>query len=813
MALVSDWIQLGSEIFYRKPELYSMGWDKRLNLEDFIVAAAPLGGPIALTIIETKAVHQSKSLIFIFSASGTQITSFKWTNGSLVFIGWSRNEDLVCVQEQGDVLIYDMFGNYQHTFNFGQEVKDSFVKEAQIFTSFQDTGLAVLTRANRIFVVNSIQEPKARKYVEIPGNPDSPVLSWALIREERQTNVIASRESRLFLLDYQEHMALPQNICWAGGDERVFAISISSNYRHIALYTEKGNLWIGSSDLSTKYCECGTGAVVLLWDMTLEIISVNGESTIMYLDSRSSLVQEIDSVRIISSTTHDILHKVPRVMVETMGIGSMSPGALLLEASQGYQEGSTRATDCLGMIKETLEEAVTQCYQSAQHEFNQSIQKALLRAALFGKTFVPNMDPEPCKSVTTTLRILNAVRNQRVGIPITWNQLEWMTVSVLLDRLVLRRLFPLAFKIATYLKLPDAEGTSRVLAHWACFKVKQPSQKGDDRIAQEVNAKLGYTPGISYTDIANKAEQVGRKSLAIKLIEYECRPSKQVPVLLRLGEDQGALKKALNSGDADLIHAVLFHLRNKMALADFLMLIRNFPAAMSLHIKSCKESDIDQLKDIFNQEDDFYNQALLKISEAFDAKRIDSQLVSLQGAGELFRKTKSDFNSQITEDQVKLIRAQIRLEENEQKSFVNKSLYDTMLQLIKDGQIKEAEKLKADFKVPDKRYCYLRVYGHAEANHWNELNAFSKNKKLVIGFEPFVDACVKFGSTTEAQKYLSRVKEENKITYFLKCDLVEEAFRLAQELRSASALQEVSSSCRTNQFLQNKIQLIPLSYT
>lgn len=54
-----------------------MGWDKRLNLEDFLIAAAPLGGPIALTRIEAKSQPQAKSLIFIFSASGIQITSFK----------------------------------------------------------------------------------------------------------------------------------------------------------------------------------------------------------------------------------------------------------------------------------------------------------------------------------------------------------------------------------------------------------------------------------------------------------------------------------------------------------------------------------------------------------------------------------------------------------------------------------------------------------------------------------------------------------------------------------------------------------------
>ena len=49
------------------------------------------------------------------------------------------------------------------------------------------------------------------------------------------------------------------------------------------------------------------------------------------------------------------------------------------------------------------------------------------------------------------------------------------------------------------------------------IKVNEPSQKSDEMIAKEINVKLGFTPGISYTDIAKKAEQVGRKSLAIKV--------------------------------------------------------------------------------------------------------------------------------------------------------------------------------------------------------------------------------------------------------------------------------------------------------
>lgn len=44
-------------------------------------------------------------------------------------------------------------------------------------------------------------------------------------------------------------------------------------------------------------------------------------------------------------------------------------------------------------------------------------------------------------------------------------------MGVLIDRLVVRKYFYLAIRICQYLKLPDAEGASRILAHWACYKV------------------------------------------------------------------------------------------------------------------------------------------------------------------------------------------------------------------------------------------------------------------------------------------------------------------------------------------------------
>lgn len=50
-------------------------------------------------------------------------------------------------------------------------------------------------------------------------------------------------------------------------------------------------------------------------------------------------------------------------------------------------------------------------------------------------------------------------------------RLDIMGIQTLIDRLVLRRQYALAIKIAEFLKLRETQGRSRILAHWACYKV------------------------------------------------------------------------------------------------------------------------------------------------------------------------------------------------------------------------------------------------------------------------------------------------------------------------------------------------------
>lgn len=44
------------------------------------------------------------------------------------------------------------------------------MKDAKIFLTNSGTGVAVMTSACRIFIINNIEEPKIRKLPELPSN-------------------------------------------------------------------------------------------------------------------------------------------------------------------------------------------------------------------------------------------------------------------------------------------------------------------------------------------------------------------------------------------------------------------------------------------------------------------------------------------------------------------------------------------------------------------------------------------------------------------------------------------------------------------
>lgn len=44
----------------------------------------------------------------------------QWKSGPLVHLGWTVTDELLCIQEDGSVLIYDLFGSFKRHFSMGQ---------------------------------------------------------------------------------------------------------------------------------------------------------------------------------------------------------------------------------------------------------------------------------------------------------------------------------------------------------------------------------------------------------------------------------------------------------------------------------------------------------------------------------------------------------------------------------------------------------------------------------------------------------------------------------------------------------------------
>lgn len=137
-----------------------------------------------------------------------------------------------------------------------------------------------------------------------------------------------------------------------------------------------------------------------------------------------------------------------------------------------------------------------------------------------------------------------------------------------------------------------------------------------------------------------------------------------------------------------------------------------------------------------------------------------------------YKKAHKDVEAELCEDARKLLKQQKAFADkyttSRSSDFYGLSIYDTLKRLLHLGDLKQAEKIKSEYKVPDKRFWWIRIQVLSENFQWDELEKFSKTKKSPIGYEPFVEVCLKQQNVAEAKKYLPKCKEEKKITWYIR---------------------------------------------
>ncbi len=802
--------------FYRVRECYSLSW-RDIDLDDYMIAMSPFGSSIALYKLESR-VREYKhsdiksSGISIFSSYGKLIYQINWnqlSNGKIASIGFTDNEHLFIVKQDGTIREYiDFEGNFNE-FSLGPEAESNGIVDCR----FWGNGLVALLSNNRFVTVTNFDEPRPKLLAELPvlssnkgketaisTNTETAaknleqIHGWTVILPEDTLNqtieVIVSYGKTVVIVD----TAIAVDQLFQEGPFEF--ISSSPNGGFVSLYSSKaGTSWVISADFQRKLSEyrsdtndiptnlswCGNDAIVIAWQDELRLIGPDNAIATFYYDTNITISAEIDGVRILTNDKLEFLSRVSNITVEAFRIGSTAPSAVLLDCIDQIDRHSPKADENLQLIKHQLVSAVNNCIRAAGEEFDTYFQKKLLRAALFGKSALELYNGDEFVEMCQSLRVLNAVRQFDVGIFITYAEYIKLTPDGLIDRLLMRQQHLVAFKISEYLNLP----TDSIYIHWACCKIRHPKTETDESLAKIISEKLSKNRGISYETIAKTAYQEGRARLATLLINFEPRPNKQVPLLLDMEEDEIALIKACASEDSDLILYVLILLLRKLSLGQFFKLISGKPAATNLfesfiktnitfsdHLSNSESTeftgevginDVDKsfklLNDFYYQEDRKLELENLYLKESFDTIDVNDKIKGLRTTHKSYMELKSirpDLlpDAKSLDENIKLITLQKQLETEYEREFLNKSLVDTIYNLIFIGQGSRANKVKSEFKLSEKRFYWIKLRALVARRQWDELQEWAKSKKSPIGYEPFYYQCLAAGSKRCAEFFL-----------------------------------------------------------
>ena len=266
--------------------------------------------------------------------------------------------------------------------------------------------------------------------------------------------------------------------------------------------------------------------------------------------------------------------------------------------------------------------------------------------------------------------MLTLLRYRRLGI------------DAVIDRLLNRHQHLLAFRIAGYMKLR----TDKILVHWACERVKVQDDD-DNTTCNAIVEKLRGHPGISFAEVAETAYHMGKPELATSLLEQEPNAKQQVPLLIKINQDELALVKALESGDTDLAYHVLLLMHRKLPTGEFFRIIHDKPLACSLFEVYCRKQvrpdALRTLKDYFDHDDRRMESAGVYVLEAYAATSLSVRIRVLKQAQNLFNDDREGaFAARVNEDEIKLLMFQEEIENETHDKFVDLSLAQTVHKLF-----------------------------------------------------------------------------------------------------------------------------------
>ncbi|GMG99177.1 hypothetical protein Nepgr_001017 [Nepenthes gracilis] len=822
VTVAAEW-QLLYNRYYRKPEIYSMKW-KHIDLSRNKVACAPFGGPIAIIRDDSKIVQlyaeSALRKLRIFNSAGVQIAETVWRNpgGRLIGMSWIDDQTLVCIVQDGTIYRYNLNAELvEPNISLGRDCFEHSVVECL----FWGNGVVCINENFQLFCVSDFKNLTPNGGVIKLADPILEELPLCMTVIEPQYTMSGNVE---VLLAVGKHVLLVEEdgVQQVGvGVGPLQKMVVSRNGKLLASFTHDGRLLVISTDFSQiifEYsCEsalppeqlawCGMDSVLLYWDDVLLMVGPYGDPVRYFYDEQIIIISECDGVRILSNTTMEFLQRVPDSTVSIYKIGSTTAAALLYDALDHFDRCSAKADENLRMIHSSLPEAIEACIDAAGYEFDVSRQRTLLRAASYGQAFCSNVPRDRFQEMCKTLRVLNAVRSPDIGIPLSIQQYKVLTAPVLISRLINANHHLLALRLSEYLGLNQ----ELVVMHWSCSKINASLSIPDSALLDILLDKLKLCKSISYAAVAEHSNKIGRRKLAAMLVEHEPRSSKQVPLLLSIGEEDVALTKATESGDTDLVYMVLFHIWQKRTSLELFGMIQAKPLARDLFIAYARCYKHEFLKHFFLSTGQLQEVAFLLWKESWEFSKNPMaskgtpvhgpRIKAIEKARDLFAETKEhNFESKAADEHAKLLRMQQELEvSTKQAIFVDSSISDTIRTCIVLGNHRAAIKVKTEFKVSEKRWYWLKVFALATTRDWDALDKFSKEKRPPIGYKPFVEACIDADEKSEALKYIPRLADpRERAEAYARIGMAKEAADAASQAKDSELLGRLKLSFSQN---------------
>lgn len=823
-------------VFYRRQQLYTLS-GKLPNIADYLIAGCKNGGPIALMRDTSKLVALgrggpafTKSQIQVYSPAGEGLLLFSWDQGRIVRFGWTFDERLLVLNEEGVYRLYDLQGDYQQ-FSLGNEAAELGIIDARI----HENGLVALTSSLTLLEVKDWEGGRPLALAN-PGISEPP-HSWAVIPPDqsisRHVEVLLSVDATILTVDNLEST-----------DQRVargpfLHVSPSPNGKFLALLTFSGLLWVVSSDFQRELVVldtsivgaegrvnqvewCGNDAVLVTWnDLACLILpsrdNLAGETLRYLYFGATFVVTEADGARVIAQDVCDFIQKVPASSVSIFRPGSTSSSAILFAAWESFVQRSPKADENIRSIRSDLAAAVNECIDAAGHEREPYWQRKLLSAAKFGWGFLDLYNPTDFIAMGQALKVLNAVRFYEIGIPLTYSEYQYVSPAHLINRLTSRNLHLLAIRVSSFLSLkPDV-----VLKHWASVKIARSKSSAvdgeDDEVCRLIVDKFEKLGGgeVSYADIARRAWEVGRTGLATKLLDHETRASDQVPLLLTMKEDKLALVKAVDSGDTDLVYHVLLHLHKRLPLGSFFKLIEDggdqlAPASKLLQVYA-REQNREMLRDFYYSDDRRVESATLALDEAAQMTDPHAVMTAVNAAEKFFSEDKDrSFEAKMMNESVRLLALQQQYEKDldGKTKFFGQSVSETIRTCILNGMNKKADRVKSEFKVPDKRFWYLKLYALTAMRDFDALDSFARSRRSPIGYEAFVKHLVEAGHLKEAATYVMRCDGPKRVGLYVLCEDWRAAGRECKERGDKKGMEQLRKSCPNSLIARELDQLM-----